>query len=95
MRHAADEPERVGSHGVFEGGRDGALAVIDEAWERIRRLKIRPQRDEGREAYLVSMGRRIGYLGGQTGQDRGNPPLNRVRLVVREGTSEVVTAYPD
>lgn len=95
MRHAADEPQRVGSHGVFEGGRDGALAVIDEAWERIRRLKIRPQRDEGREAYLVSMGRRIGYLGGQAGQDRGNPPLNRVRLVVREGTSEVVTAYPD
>lgn len=32
LRHAEDQPLRVGEHGVFDTGRRGAVGVIDEAW---------------------------------------------------------------
>jgi hypothetical protein len=94
LRHTQDQPERDGPHGVFDGGRQAALAVIDEAWRRAEERKIRPRVEGERSSYLVPMGRRVGYLGGKVGQQRGHPPLFRVFIVFRSGTREVVTAFP-
>ena len=94
LRHAKDDPRRDGPHGVFDGGRDGALATIDEAWRLARKRKTRPEVEGGRAAYSVRLPRRVGYLGGRTGAGRQNPPLYRVQIVVERETSNVVTAYP-
>jgi len=94
LRHAADEPRRAGSHGVFDGGNDGTLATIDAAWKQIKRAKIKPRKEGRTSSYIVPMGKRVGYLGGQNGARRKNPPLTKVFIVVRTGTSEVITAFP-
>jgi hypothetical protein len=39
------------------------------------------------------MGRRVGWVGGQGGSVMGNPGVNNVLLVVRNG-NQVVTAFP-
>jgi hypothetical protein len=94
LRHAGDIPDRDGSHGVFDGGEELAFAWIDAAWERIQSHHLQPEREEGRDVYTVSMGRRVGYLGGQSGARAGHPPLTKIFLVLRSGTSDVVTAFP-
>lgn len=94
LRHAEDDPERDGPHGVFDDGRDGALATIDAAWRLVQKHDIEPDIEGDRAAYTVSLGRKIGYLGGSVGADRRHPPLTRVFIVVERGTSHVVTAYP-
>lgn len=94
LRHAKDIPNRDGPHGVFDGGESLAFAWIDEAWKKIKADRIRPQTESGRETYTVSMGRRVGFLGGRTGAERKHPPLTKIFLVVRQGTSEVITAFP-
>lgn len=94
LRHAADQPKRAGLHGVFDGGNDQALATVDEAWKLVKTKKIKPSEEGRTSAYTIPMGRRVGYLGGRTGASRGKPPLKRVFIVVRTGTSEVITAFP-
>lgn len=94
LRHAKDDPKRDGPHGVFDNGRDGALATIDAAWSQIQKQRIKPEVEGDRASYTISMGRKVGYLGGSLGADRNHPPLNRVFIVVKSGTSEVVTAFP-
>lgn len=94
LRHSKDDPERDGPHGVFEGGRDGALATIDAAWKLARERNTRPDTEGGRSAYTVFMGRDVGYLGGSVGARRNNPKLQRVLIVVERGTTNIVTAYP-
>ena len=94
LRHAANQPTRAGSHGVFDGGKDQALATIDEAWRLAKQQKIEPKQEGQTSAYTIPMGRRVGYLGGQAGTTRGNPPLKNVFIVVRTGTSNVITAFP-
>jgi len=94
LRHARDFPDREGPHGVFDGGDDVAFAWIDLAWEKIKTQKISPETDNNRETYTVSMGQRVGYLGGETGAQRNHPALQRIFLVVRKGTTEVITAFP-
>lgn len=93
LRHAADQPQRRGSHGVFDGGDDSALALVDEAWELVKTRKIKPKKEGDRLAYTVPMGRRVGYLGGRNGANRNHPPLKNVFIVIR-GKSEVITAFP-
>lgn len=94
LRHAADEPRRAGSHGVFDGGNDGTLAVVDEAWRMVKKKKIKPKNEGRTSAYTIPMGRRVGYLGGQNGAKRGKPALKKVFIVVRTDTSDVITAFP-
>ncbi len=93
LRHAADQPNRAGSHGVFDGGNDIALAVVDEAWKLAKEKKIKPKKEGDRLAYTIPMGRRVGYLGGKSGKSRNHPPLKKVFIVIR-GKSEVITAFP-
>ena len=63
---------------VFSAGRRELLSLIDEAW--IGRGVSVPG-DPG--AFIVKMGRIVGTKG-----------ENAVRLIVRPGTSEVISAYP-
>ncbi len=93
-RHTRDIPDRDGPHGVFDGGTDVAFAVIDEAWELAEKTKVRPKIEGDRSSYLVNMNRRVGYLGGKTGQQRGHPPLDRVFIVFETDTKNIVTAFP-
>ena len=94
LRHAADQPRRAGMHGVFDGGNDKALAVVDEAWRLAKKKKMKPKNEGYTSTYTIPMGRRVGYLGGQVGGKRGKPALKKVFIVVRSNTSEVITAFP-
>lgn len=95
-RHTEDQPDRPGSHGVFEGGEEAMYAVLDEAYQMIKdkspQVKVREQ--EGRQAvYEVDLGRRIGFVGGETGARRNHPAARRVRMVIEDG-DEIITAFP-
>ena len=94
LRHARDIPGRAGPHGVFDGGPDRVFGVIDEAWRRAQRDRIRPEVERDRSVYSIPMGRRIGFLGGQTGARSGHPPLSKVFLVIETRTKSVITAFP-
>jgi len=94
LRHAKDQPNRTGSHGVFDANGDDVFKVIDEAWGLIKSKNIRPSTEGDSQTYLVPMGRKIGYLGGKNGARRKNPALRSIFIVVRKGTKDVVTAFP-
>lgn len=92
-RHTEDQPNRAGSHGVFDGEMAGALKTIDRAYDRAKKnQKTTKKTDRGRTVYTVDMGGRVGYVGGRTGKQRRNPMARRVQLVL-EG-NRVITAYP-
>jgi len=92
-RHASDMPTRP-IHGVFDGGETRMLTTIDEAYLLIKKKskRVSSKRDGGRTVYEVDLGKRIGYIGGQSGKRQGKPACNHVRLVL-EGNS-VITAFP-
>ena len=96
MKHAKDEPDRPGKHGVFagEGIRKNVLALIDEAY--LKALaggrNVNKKNEGSRVVYTVDMGRPVGYVGGHVGNQQGKPQAYKVRLVL-EGTS-VITAFP-
>jgi hypothetical protein len=94
MRHVRDIPDRDGPHGVFDGGKGVAFAVIDEAWQLAQKKKLRASVEGDRSSYLVFMKRRVGYLGGRTGKQKRNPPLDRVFIVFETDTKNIVTAFP-
>jgi hypothetical protein len=94
LRHAEDDPDRP-VHGVFDGDRAEILAVIDEAWQMAQQRgppAVQTEQQDDRTVYIIDLGRRIGYVGGQSGQRRRHPACRHLQLVV-EG-DEVVTAYP-
>jgi hypothetical protein len=95
LRHAEDQPLRVGEHGVFDAGRKGVVQVVDEAWISAQQggTNVVKTTVGTKDTYLVDMGRRVGWVGGQGGSVMGNPGVNNVLLVVRNG-NQVVTAYP-
>jgi hypothetical protein len=95
LRHATDQPQRAGNHGVFTAKTDNEVfSLVDEAWLKAGKDGISPRVEGHSSTYLIPMGRKVGYAGGQSGGSRGNPPLSKVFIVVRTGTSEVITAYP-
>ena len=92
-RHTQNDPGRPGSHGVFDGGMEGTLATVDQAYERAKKgQRTTKKTDQDRTIYTVDMGKRVGYVGGRDGGRRRNPMARRVRLVL-EG-NRVITAYP-
>ena len=93
-RHARDIPDRDGPHGVFDGGPSVAFAVIDEAWKIAEKKRLRAKSEGDRSLYNVSMGRRVGYLGGRVGARKRHPPLRTVQIVFETGTKNIVTAFP-
>lgn len=94
MKHAEDDPDRPGQHGVFDDS--AAIAVVklvDEAYEQALTGKsTKTSREGNRTVYTVNLGRRVGYIGGQSGGRRNHPSANYVRLVV-EG-ERLITAFP-
>ncbi|WP_339730171.1 hypothetical protein [uncultured Gimesia sp.] len=96
MRHAEDQPGRPGKHGVFSGNgeRKKVLALIDEAY--LQALKggrnVQKKKEGNRVVYTVNLGRRVGFVGGKVGNQRGKPAAYKIRLVL-EGTN-VITAFP-
>lgn len=93
-RHLKDQPSRDGPHGVFEGQQNEVFALIDEAWKLAQSRRIRPVVEGERSTYTVSLGRRIGYLGGRSGATQGHPPLSRILIVFETGTKNIITAFP-
>lgn len=95
MRHASDEPDRPGPHGVFDAQGNNVFPLINEAYEWIQsdsnRVKTIPE-ENGKTEYVIDMNRRIGYLGGETGARKNHAPLERLNLVL--GDNRVITAYP-
>jgi hypothetical protein len=93
-KHTRDEPSRPGSHGVFDGGMEAAVRFIDQAYERAKSGKsgVTTEEEDGRTVYTVSMGTRVGYVGGRDGNRKNKPMARRIRLVL-DG-NRVITAFP-
>lgn len=94
FRHLHDQPERSGPHGVFDGDPAQVLALLDQAFQKIQRndSDVTADRQGERSAYQIKMGRRVGYVGGQTGKRRDHPTATRIKLIL-EG-ARVISAYP-
>lgn len=96
LEHTKDVPSKP-VQGVFTVGHPGVLPLIDEAWVSIQSLGSNVVSYESQAvgqstAYLVDMGRTIGYLGGQYGALNGFPTTSFLQIVLR-GNS-VISAYP-
>ena len=95
LRHANEDRSRP-VHGVFDGDRDEIFAIIDEAYlitqERGPPNATSDQQD-GRTVWTIDLGRRIGYVGGQTGERSHHPAAQHLKLILENGTN-VVSAYP-
>lgn len=96
MLHARNEPNRPGPHGVFDANEPAeVIALIDEAYQlALRGERTKKTTEDNGIKYDVNMGRRIGYVGGQTGARRRpkNPPAKKIRLIVNE--DRLITAFP-
>ncbi len=93
-RHLEDQPDRPGSHGVFKGGMKAFLVAIDDAYTRAKKgaKGTTKKEDEGAMVYEVTFDKAIGFIGGEAGGRKKNPPAKKIRLVVRG--SNVITAFP-
>jgi hypothetical protein len=93
LRHDNDLPDRPGKHGVFDGDQDEMLEVIDEAWSLVKSnaTAVRTSHEGSRDIH-DDLKRRIGFVGGQVGNERGKPAAAHLRLIV-EGDS-IISAYP-
>jgi hypothetical protein len=95
IRHAEDIPGRAGKHGVFDGGRKATLAVVDEAWAIAEKggPSVRVVSQGTRTQYIIDMGRRVGYVGGQAGAKAGHPAANFIQIIIEQG-NQVISAFP-
>ncbi len=94
MAHAQDEPDRPGQHGVFDSNNVAEIvALVDEAYLQAQTGRdTRTQREEERTIYDVNLRRRIGYIGGTSGNRKNHPAAKHLRLVVE--SDRVITAFP-
>ena len=94
MAHAEDQPNRPGQHGVFDETEAlRVVGLVDEAYQQaIRGQRTMTDQEGDRTVYNVELGRRIGYIGGESGNRRGRPAAQHIRIVV-EG-KDFVTAFP-
>lgn len=93
-RHIRDIPDRPGPHGVFKGSMVEFLQTIDAGYTRARKKEpgTSIENDEGRDVMDIRFPNEIGFLGGQEGKRKGNPPLKRLKIVLDDDS--VITAYP-
>jgi hypothetical protein len=93
LAHTADDMSKV-KHGVFNSGGDELVGTLDEAWEIAQKggdNVVKTVQDNGNVSYLIDMGKEIGYEGGKKGSGEA---LSKINIVVEEGTSDVITAFP-
>ncbi|MCA9077468.1 MAG: hypothetical protein KDA93_20750 [Planctomycetaceae bacterium] len=95
LRHCRDDRSRP-VHGIFDGDREEILAIIDEAYLTTQERgppEAHNKREENRTVWTVDLGRRIGYVGGQSGERSNHPPAHHLKLILEDGNN-VVSAYP-
>lgn len=94
MAHTQDQPDRPGRHGVFDATDPmEVVALVDEAYRQaLAGEKTRVTQEDERTVYTVNLNRRIGYIGGESGNRRGRPAASQLRLVL-DGKN-FVTAFP-
>lgn len=80
LDHAVPNPSKP-VHSVFNVSRSEVLGLLDEAW--LARAGPGTVQKNGNRVWVVEMGRQVG-TSGQTA----------IQIVVRDGTSRIVTAYP-
>jgi len=95
LRHAQDDPDRQGTHGVFNANGDDVFRLIDEAYELVKSKsrQVKSEKSQGNMAHVIDMKRKIGYKGGQSGNRKGKPALYKIKLILANG-NRVITAYP-
>ncbi len=93
MRHSIDMPNRP-KHGVFSIEKTGIIDLMDRTYNEIKKGSLKASKRGGNAAYTFRTGNDIGYLGGKEGQRKGHPKLRSVRMVLKDGTPEVVTFFP-
>ncbi|AMV31090.1 hypothetical protein VN12_03165 [Pirellula sp. SH-Sr6A] len=93
-RHLRDIPDRPGPHGVFRGSMSEFLQTIDSAYVRAQKKEpgTSKSKDTGRTILEVPFPRDIGFLGGQEGKRKSNPPLRKLKIVLEDDS--VISAYP-
>lgn len=93
-RHLEDQPDRPGSHGVFDGDMASFLIAIDDAYKRARghAKGTKSRVEDGMTIIEAPFDQTIGYLGGSEGARKKNPKLRKMRLVVRD--RNLITAFP-
>lgn len=94
MAHTRDQPDRPGQHGVFDTEDPAAVVgLIDEAYEQaLSDPRTEVRHEGGRTVYEVDLGRRVGYIGGESGNRRGKPAASHLRMVIQG--KNVITAFP-
>jgi hypothetical protein len=94
LSHTEDDPNRPGQHGVFDESDPAALLLlVDEAYRQgLSGKNVEREREGNREVFTVDLGRRIGFIGGESGNRRRRPSASHMRLVV-EG-DRFITAFP-
>ena len=93
-RHLEDQPDRPGSHGVFDGDMAAFLVAIDDAYKRARghAKGTKSRLEDGMTVYEAPFDQTIGYLGGTEGARKKNPKLKKLLLVLRD--RNLITAFP-
>lgn len=79
------------SHGVFI---DDAVTTTNEAWSIVQRTGVQPVLSEGVNVYTVPMGRNVGFAGGGNANQLAGVPHTSVQIIVKQGTTQIITAYP-
>jgi len=79
------------SHGVFI---DDAVTTTNEAWSIVQRTGIQPVSSGGVNVFTVPMGRNVGFAGGANANQLAGVPHTSVQLIVKPGTTQIITAYP-
>lgn len=69
-------------HSVFNTDQQGLIELIDEAWQN-RQSGYSEAQSNGNRVYDIDMGRVIGTDG-----------ENEIRIVVKDGSTSIITAYP-
>ena len=94
QRHLADQPERPGRHGVFNGDMPQVLRWIDDGYQRARQSQpgTSQRQEQGRTVYEADFPQPIGFVGGREGNRRGRPATKQLRVVTEE--DRVITAFP-
>ncbi len=93
MRHSVNIEKRK-KHGVFSIGKPEIIDLMDRTWTEIKSGRINGNSRGGRTAYTYRTGAVVGYMGGRAGKGGGRQNLKSVRIVIKDGTPEVVTFFP-
>ena len=94
MAHTHDEPNQPGQHGVFDAKQPlEVFRLIDNVYQQaLLGDRTDTSYEDERTIYTVNLGKRIGYIGGTSGNRRNHPTAKHLRLVVER--DRLITAFP-